>query len=126
MTIRTIGIIGGGQLGRMFCMAAQSLGYRTCVLDPAADSPAGRIAERHLQADYTARLGAMGAKKAIDSLSVGMANEYGQGHPWMGCGQLKGLTQELADTGDRARLLAVANEVLGEAAVGGTVIAVRR
>jgi len=45
-------MLGGGQLGRMFCMAAQSLGYRVCVLDPGADSPAGSIAERHLQADY--------------------------------------------------------------------------
>ena len=47
-----LGVLGGGQLGRMFCMAAQSLGYRVCVLDPAADSPAGRIADRHLQAPY--------------------------------------------------------------------------
>jgi len=47
-----LGMLGGGQLGRMFCMAAQSLGYRVCVLDPGADSPAGSIAERHLRADY--------------------------------------------------------------------------
>jgi 5-(carboxyamino)imidazole ribonucleotide synthase len=36
----------------MFCMAAQSLGYRVCVLDPGADSPAGSVADRHLRADY--------------------------------------------------------------------------
>jgi hypothetical protein len=36
----------------MFCMAAQSLGYRVCVLDPGSDSPAGAIADRHVQADY--------------------------------------------------------------------------
>ena len=47
-----LGMLGGGQLGRMFCMAAQSLGYRVCVLDPHDDSPAGSIAERHLRADY--------------------------------------------------------------------------
>lgn len=47
-----LGLLGGGQLGRMFCMAAQSLGYRVCVLDPGADSPAGSVADRHLQADY--------------------------------------------------------------------------
>jgi 5-(carboxyamino)imidazole ribonucleotide synthase len=47
-----LGILGGGQLGRMFCMAAQSLGYRVCVLDPDADSPAGRVADRHVEADY--------------------------------------------------------------------------
>jgi len=47
-----LGLLGGGQLGRMFCMAAQSLGYKVCVLDPGADSPAGAVADRHLQADY--------------------------------------------------------------------------
>jgi 5-(carboxyamino)imidazole ribonucleotide synthase len=47
-----LGLLGGGQLGRMFCFAAQSLGYRVCVLDPKADSPAGSVADRHLRADY--------------------------------------------------------------------------
>jgi 5-(carboxyamino)imidazole ribonucleotide synthase len=47
-----LGMLGGGQLGRMFCMAAQSLGFRVCVLDPATDSPAGSVADRHLRADY--------------------------------------------------------------------------
>lgn len=47
-----LGLLGGGQLGRMFCMAAHDLGYRVCVLDPGEDSPAGRVAERHLRADY--------------------------------------------------------------------------
>ncbi len=47
-----LGMLGGGQLGRMFCMAAQSLGYRVCVLDPAEDSPAGSVADRHLKAGY--------------------------------------------------------------------------
>jgi 5-(carboxyamino)imidazole ribonucleotide synthase len=47
-----LGLLGGGQLGRMFCMAAQSLGFRVVVLDPADDSPAGSVADRHLAADY--------------------------------------------------------------------------
>ncbi|PXV83338.1 5-(carboxyamino)imidazole ribonucleotide synthase [Nitrosomonas eutropha] len=47
-----LGMLGGGQLGRMFTMAAQQMGYRVTVLDPAAESPAANIAERHLQADY--------------------------------------------------------------------------
>lgn len=56
-----LGLLGGGQLGRMFCMAAQSLGYRVCVLEPAADSPAAAVADRHLQAAYddTAALDAL-------------------------------------------------------------------
>lgn len=61
-----LGVLGGGQLGRMFCMAAQSLGYRVCVLDPGDDSPAGSIAERHLRADYVdeAALAELGASCA--------------------------------------------------------------
>jgi len=47
-----LGLLGGGQLGRMFCMAAQSLGYKVCVLDPGSDSPAGAVADDHLQAEY--------------------------------------------------------------------------
>ena len=48
-----LGLLGGGQLGRMFTMAAQSMGYRVCVLDPGDHSPAGAVADRHLRADYT-------------------------------------------------------------------------
>ncbi len=47
-----LGLLGGGQLGRMFCMAAQSLGYRVVVLDPGHESPAGSVADRHIAADY--------------------------------------------------------------------------
>ncbi len=47
-----LGLLGGGQLGRMFCMAAQSLGYKVVVLDPATDGPAGSVADRQLVADY--------------------------------------------------------------------------
>ena len=43
----TLGVMGGGQLGRYFVQAAQDLGYRAWVLDPDPDSPAGRVAERH-------------------------------------------------------------------------------
>ena len=47
-----LGLLGGGQLGRMFCMAAQSLGYKVVVLDPGTNSPAGSVADRHIAADY--------------------------------------------------------------------------
>ena len=47
----TLGVMGGGQLGRMFVHAAQRLGYFTAVLDPDPHSPAGRVAHRHIQAD---------------------------------------------------------------------------
>jgi 5-(carboxyamino)imidazole ribonucleotide synthase len=48
----TLGVIGGGQLGRMFVHAAQSMGYRTAVLDPDPLSPAGLIAHEHIRAAY--------------------------------------------------------------------------
>ncbi|EHK65797.1 phosphoribosylaminoimidazole carboxylase ATPase subunit [Achromobacter arsenitoxydans SY8] len=47
-----LGMLGGGQLGRMFCHAAQSLGYKVAVLDPAAECPAGMVADLHIQAAY--------------------------------------------------------------------------
>lgn len=47
-----LGVLGGGQLGRMFTMAARTLGYRVMVLDPDPNSPAGAVADEHLQADY--------------------------------------------------------------------------
>src|SRR3546814_830289 len=47
-----LGMLGGGQLGRMFCHAAQSLGYKVAVLDPAEQCPAGVAADRHIRARY--------------------------------------------------------------------------
>ncbi len=47
-----LGLLGGGQLGRMFAMAAQSLGYRVAVLDPARGGPAASVADMHIEADY--------------------------------------------------------------------------
>ncbi len=49
----TLGVMGGGQLGRMFVHAAQTMGYFTAVLDPDANSPAGRVSHRHIQTDYS-------------------------------------------------------------------------
>jgi len=49
----TLGVLGGGQLGRMFVHAAQSLGYETVVLDPDPASPAGRVSQHFIQAGYT-------------------------------------------------------------------------
>ncbi len=47
-----LGMLGGGQLGRMFCHEAQKLGYKVVVLDPSGNSPAGMVAERHMSAAY--------------------------------------------------------------------------
>lgn len=58
----TLGVLGGGQLGRMFCVAARTIGYRLVVLDPDIESPAGRIADLHIQADFN-------DKSALDTLA---------------------------------------------------------
>ena len=62
----TLGLLGGGQLGRFFVQAAQRLGYRVLVLDPDPASPAGQIADRHLAAAYDDRA-------ALDALAADCA-----------------------------------------------------
>ncbi len=58
MTAKTInppamlGMLGGGQLGRFFVIAAHELGYKVTVLDPDKNSPAGKIADVHICADF--------------------------------------------------------------------------
>ncbi|MFD1745203.1 5-(carboxyamino)imidazole ribonucleotide synthase [Rhizobium helianthi] len=52
MTLSTIGIIGGGQLGRMLAMAAARLNFRTIILEPQADCPAAQVANRQIVAAY--------------------------------------------------------------------------
>jgi 5-(carboxyamino)imidazole ribonucleotide synthase len=48
----TLGLLGGGQLGRMFTVAARTLGYRVTVLDPDPHSPAAEFATGHLDTAY--------------------------------------------------------------------------
>ncbi|MBA0922299.1 MAG: 5-(carboxyamino)imidazole ribonucleotide synthase [Nitrosospira sp.] len=67
-----LGLLGGGQLGRMFTMAAQSMGYRITVLDPANNSPAGNVADRHLRADYLDSY----ALRELASTCTGITTEF--------------------------------------------------
>lgn len=48
-----IGILGGGQLGRMLSVAASRLGFKTCIFEPGGDCPASHVANFHLKAEYT-------------------------------------------------------------------------
>ena len=48
----TLGMLGGGQLGRMFVVAARTMGYHVTVLDPDPHSPAAQLANTHIQAEY--------------------------------------------------------------------------
>ena len=49
---KTIGILGGGQLGRMFAIAARRMGYRVHALDPTSDCPTGQVADFEVNAAY--------------------------------------------------------------------------
>ncbi|CAM3781224.1 5-(carboxyamino)imidazole ribonucleotide synthase [Polynucleobacter antarcticus] len=67
-----LGILGGGQLGRMFTQAAQAMGYKVCVLDPDPDSPAGSLAEKFIKADYTDSV----ALKQMAALCQSVSTEF--------------------------------------------------
>ena len=66
-----------------------------------------------LKADLSKRQGATGAKRALDRISTGMANAYGNGHPWLDCAGLKQVARELASSKQPGVLLAAADEYLG-------------
>lgn len=67
-----LGILGGGQLGRMFVHEAQSLGFKVCLLDPDPLSPGGAVAEKHLCADY----GDERALQEMASLCAAVSTEF--------------------------------------------------
>ncbi|WP_179395120.1 5-(carboxyamino)imidazole ribonucleotide synthase [Lacticaseibacillus absianus] len=63
----TIGIVGGGQLGRMLALAAKAMGYTVGVLDPTPNAPAGQVADFQIEADYAdeAALAALAARADV-------------------------------------------------------------
>ena len=69
-------------------------------------------ASRTLEGSMKKGSGAKSARRALDRISVGMANQYGNGHPWLSCGELKGVAQELAGAPDRRTLLLAADDLL--------------
>jgi len=70
----TLGMLGGGQLGRMFVHAAQALGYRTVVLDPDPASPAGLVAHRHIACGYLDAEGLAELARESDAISTEFEN----------------------------------------------------
>ena len=69
-------------------------------------------AQNSLQGEMVARYGRAGAARELDRLSVSMANQFGNGHPWLGCHDLKGAAQGLAQTRGAAPLIAAADQML--------------
>lgn len=70
----TIGIIGGGQLGRMAALAAASLGYRVHVFCPEADSPTEQVAAAATIADYTDLVALEAFARAVDVVTFEFEN----------------------------------------------------
>ena len=70
----TLGVMGGGQLGRMFVHAAQAMGYFTAVLDPDAGSPAGRVSHHHVKADYLDEIGLARLSGHADAITTEFEN----------------------------------------------------
>ncbi|MDR2852391.1 MAG: 5-(carboxyamino)imidazole ribonucleotide synthase [Burkholderiaceae bacterium] len=70
----TLGVLGGGQLGRMFAHAAQQMGYFTTVLDPASDSSAGRVSHHHVHTDFLDGDGLARLARLADAVTIEFEN----------------------------------------------------
>ena len=69
-------------------------------------------AARQLKAGLVHQFGAAGAEREMDRISVTMANRYGNGHPWLGCHELKSMAHTLAGQDGLAPLIEAADETL--------------
>jgi 5-(carboxyamino)imidazole ribonucleotide synthase len=70
----TLGMLGGGQLGRMFTIAARTMGYDVVVLDPDKESPAGKLATTHICADYSDQAALEQIVKSCDVITTEFEN----------------------------------------------------
>jgi 5-(carboxyamino)imidazole ribonucleotide synthase len=70
----TIGVLGGGQLGRMFAMAARRLGYRVHTLAPDHDTPTGQIADVEINAQYDDMAAVRAFAQAVDVVTFEFEN----------------------------------------------------
>ena len=70
----TIGILGGGQLGRMIALAGRAMGYRFVTLDPTEDAPCGQTADRQIVARYDDVDAALKLAEASDVISYEFEN----------------------------------------------------
>ncbi|SPJ25875.1 5-(carboxyamino)imidazole ribonucleotide synthase [Palleronia abyssalis] len=70
----TIGILGGGQLGRMLSVAASRLGFKTCVFEPGGDCPASHVANFHLQAGFDDEAALIAFAESVDAITFEFEN----------------------------------------------------
>ena len=70
----TIGIIGGGQLGRMLAIAARQMGYKTVVLDPDVNCPAGQVVDNQIVEPYSSRNASLELARLSDVITYEFEN----------------------------------------------------
>lgn len=73
---RSLGIIGGGQLGRMLTIAAKQMGFRVVVIDPTPGSPAGQVADKQIVADFqdASAILSLGKEVPLITFEIELAN----------------------------------------------------
>ena len=71
---QTIGVLGGGQLGRMLAQAAQTLGYRVHVFEPQSQCPAGAVANREVNASYDDLAALTAFARSVDVITYEFEN----------------------------------------------------
>ncbi len=107
LTNSTIGIIGGGQLGRMMALSAKAMGYRIIVLDPTEDCPAAQVSDERIIADYDDKVALRELAEKADVVTYEFENiDYDA---------LK-MTQDLVDVPQGAELLSITQDRILEKA----------
>ncbi|ARK28698.1 5-(carboxyamino)imidazole ribonucleotide synthase [Halalkalibacter krulwichiae] len=102
---QTIGIIGGGQLGRMMAIAAKQMGYRIAVLEPTKDSPCGQVSDIVIEAAYDDREGAKKLAEVSDVITYEFENIDEDTANWL---------TEQADFPQGAKVLGITQDRLSE------------
>lgn len=80
-------------------------------------------ANAQLRDELGARFGAARANRELDRLSTEMANQYGQGHPWLSCADLRSVARDLAEVRGNDTLIEAADQLLGGVDSGGLAMA---
>ena len=78
----TIGVMGGGQLGRMFAIAARRMGYRVHTFSPDEDTPTGQLADREVAARYDDEAAVFDFARGVDVLTFEFENIPAQTVEW--------------------------------------------
>jgi 5-(carboxyamino)imidazole ribonucleotide synthase len=102
---QTIGILGGGQLGRMMALSAREMGLRVVVLEPGEDSPCGQVADQQILAGYEDREGIFKLAALSDVVTYEFENIDADSASWL---------EENAHLPQGSRLLAVTQHRLRE------------